>query len=114
MLDGPKLVTVAVGDEPTSPLTTVPGAVDPVTPELPRAPNWPATPKVGATCADAGDTIHKNTASLALTIKYFMGSSHCRMLGFQPRSVWCRHQIFNSNVKVHFRTVRSSDNPSRI
>src|SRR5579862_523434 len=42
---------VGVGDEPTSPLTTTPLPVAPVTAELPRTPNCAAAPSGGATWA---------------------------------------------------------------
>src|ERR1700730_3308866 len=51
VLDGGKLMMVGVGKEPTSPLTTTPRPVAPVTPELPRAPNAAAVPRGGATWA---------------------------------------------------------------
>ena len=44
---------VGVGDEPTSPLTTTPLPVAPVTAELPRTPNAAAVPSGGATWAHA-------------------------------------------------------------
>src|SRR6185436_4153398 len=60
VLEGPKFVIVAVGDEPTSPLTTTPAPAAPVTPELPSTPNCWAVPSGGATWAHATEGTHKS------------------------------------------------------
>src|SRR6185295_12738877 len=55
-LEGGKFVIEAVGEDPTSPATTVPTPVEPVTPELPRTENCCSTPSGGAVwaCAENG------------------------------------------------------------
>ena len=54
-LEGGKFVIEAVGEEPTSPLTTVPNPVEPVTPELPKTENCCTTPNGGAVWASAAE-----------------------------------------------------------
>src|SRR4029079_6536208 len=67
-LDGGKLLIEAVGDEPTSPLTRVPAPVDPVTPELPSAPNCSSTPNGGYDCASVELVLPSRAAKLATAI----------------------------------------------
>src|SRR5579862_3108462 len=54
-LDGGKFEIEAVGEEPTSPLTTVPAPVEPVTPELPNTEKRAAAPKGGAVWVNPGN-----------------------------------------------------------
>src|SRR3954467_5676716 len=54
-LDGGKFEIEAVGEEPTSPLTTVPAPVEPVTPELPNTEKLALAPRGGAVWANAGN-----------------------------------------------------------
>src|SRR3954462_10320971 len=54
-LEGGKFAIEAVGEEPTSPLTTVPAPVEPVTPELPNTEKLAAAPRGGAVWANGGN-----------------------------------------------------------
>jgi hypothetical protein len=63
-LEGGKFVMVAVGEEPTSPLTTVPAPVEPVTPEFPNAENCRKTFMGGAVCANAGEPTRKSAIAM--------------------------------------------------